>query len=100
MPANLPDNTINLALAALRMRMDEQSARMTPPLFTFDRNGLRLAIAALEDETNELYEEWRGNKRHLGNAHKEIKHELLDVAAVAMITYVQAVLADDSKREA
>ena len=63
--------------------------RMTDPLFTFDRNGLRLAIAAIDDENNELYDEWRMNKRMLGNARNEIKYELLDIAAVAIIAYIQ-----------
>ena len=91
MSHEISPNTLNLAMADLRERIREQCERMTDPLFTFDRNGLRLAIAALEDETGELYEEWQHNKRMLGNARKEIQHELLDIAAVALITYTQAM---------
>jgi hypothetical protein len=91
---NQDQNQISLALAAVRLRISDQSERLPAPLFTFDRNGLRLAIAAMEDEIQELWEEWNNNKRHLGNAHKEIEHELLDIAAVALITYIHAMKAE------
>ena len=82
------------AMRALAARMDEQNEHMGAPLFTFDRNGLRLAIAAIEDETAELYEEWSHNKRHLDNGILGIKHELLDVAAVAMLAYIEVTIAE------
>lgn len=91
MTHDINPNTLNFALRDLRERVTEQCERMTDPLFTFDRNGLRLAIAAIEDETKELYDEWRMHKRHLGNAHAEIQHELLDIAAVAIIAYTQTM---------
>lgn len=71
----------------LRDRIEEQRKRMTDPKFTFDRNGLRLAIAAIEDETQELWTEWNDNKRHLGNGVNQIRWELLDIAAVCMLAY-------------
>jgi hypothetical protein len=55
-----------------------------PESYPYNRNGVRLGIAALEDEVNEVYEEWRNNKRHLGNCVNEIRYELLQVAAIAM----------------
>jgi hypothetical protein len=58
-------------------------------IFSYDRNGLRLAIASIEDETEELYNEWRMHKRHLGNAVHEIRHELLDIAMCAMLAYIR-----------
>lgn len=75
--------------SALFDRLTDIERKMTEPKFTFDRNGLRLAIAAIEDETGELYDEWNHNKHHLGNALHEIRHELLDIAAVAMATYAR-----------
>jgi NTP pyrophosphatase (non-canonical NTP hydrolase) len=71
-------------LKALAERINQQSNKF-PQGYPFDRNGLRLAIAAIEDETGELYEEWSHNKRHLGNAHTNIRYELLDIAAVCML---------------
>lgn len=56
-----------------------------PEGFPFDRNGLRLGIASIEDETGELYDEWAENKRHLGNAIDQIRTETLQIAAVAMM---------------
>lgn len=84
-------NALNLTMNDLRQRIREQSERMTDPMFTFDRNGLRLAIAAIEDETYELYDEWQHHKRMPENARKEIQHELLDIVAVAIITYAQSM---------
>ena len=57
--------------------------------FTYDRNGLRLGIAALEDELREVYDEWKAHKRNLADpaAVAALRHELLDVAAVAMLMY-------------
>ena len=84
-------NILNLSIGNLKQRIHKQCERMTDPLFTFDRNGLRLAIAAIEDETNELYDEWQHHKRMPSNAVNEIRHELLDIAAVALITYTQTM---------
>lgn len=71
----------------LGIRLAQMQERF-PPGFPFDRNGLRLAIASIEDETAELYDEWRMHKRNLGNARKEIQHELLDIAGVALYAYL------------
>jgi hypothetical protein len=74
-------------------RMADQYARLTgsPSAadFTYDRNGVRLGIAALEDELRELYDEWAANKRYLRkpDVADRIRHEVLDVAAVAMLIY-------------
>lgn len=79
------------ALDELAARMAGQHKRLTgPPIpvdFTYDRNGLRLGIAALEDELRELYDEWAANKKRLGEpgVAARFHHELLDVAAVAML---------------
>jgi NTP pyrophosphatase (non-canonical NTP hydrolase) len=56
-----------------------------PPGFPYERDSVRLGIACLEDEMQEVYEEWRHNKRHLGNCVSDIRVELLQVAAVAMM---------------
>jgi hypothetical protein len=90
-----PDRT--RSLEALAVRMAEQAARAgVPDVFTFTRNGLRMSIASIEDETAELYEEWRGSKNHLGNAVGEIRHELLDIAAVAMHAWEQTFTGEPS----
>ena len=56
-----------------------------PEGYPYTRDGVRLGIAALEDEVAEVYEEWTRNKRHLGNCITSIRAELLQVAAVAMM---------------
>ena len=78
--------TININLWE---RITAISERCTDDLFAFNRNGLRMAIAAIEDETQELYDEWRNHKGMLGNGREAIRHELLDIAAVAIIAYIQ-----------
>lgn len=79
------------SLADLLVHMHHMDEKMTDPKFTYDRNGLRLAIAAIEDETGELYDEWRLHKRDLSGAgtHQAIRWELLDIAAIAMHTYAR-----------
>ena len=79
--------------ADLAARMADQHRRLTaPPIpadYTYDRNGLRLGISGLEDELRELYDEWAANKKQLtapGVADR-IRHEVLDIAAVAMLIY-------------
>lgn len=66
--------------------MDE---RMEDPKFTYTRNGIRLAIAAMRDETNELWDEWNKYKRtfHKDDSDRDhhIRHEILDIAAIAML---------------
>lgn len=81
--------TIESALEDLDERMHEQDHRMPYGLFSFDRNGVRMTIAALEDETGELYHEWSHHKNNLGNALDSIRHEYLDIAAVAMRGYLE-----------
>lgn len=71
----------------LEEHVENMRARIPDDLFAFNRNGLRMAIAALEDEIGELYDDWTHNKNHLGNALHPIRHELLDIAAVAIIAY-------------
>lgn len=88
---SINDSNLDTSLDDLRERMRAQDSRISDHLFAFNRNGLRLAIAAIEDETSELYDEWRNHKRMLGNAHKEIQNELLDIAAVAMLTYLETI---------
>jgi hypothetical protein len=75
---------------ALNERMADMAEKMGRQLFTYDRNGLRLAIAALEDEIQELWTEWNNNKRYLSNGKREIQHELLDIAAIAMYAYLES----------
>jgi hypothetical protein len=82
-----------VAMEDLARRMNDQWSRLTgPPIpvdFTYDRNGLRLGIAALEDELRELYDEWTAGKKRLGESEvaARLAHEALDVAAVAMLIY-------------
>jgi hypothetical protein len=83
--ATLTDN----GLDALEERMDQLASKIHPGLYRFTRNGLRMAIASIEDETAELYDEWTHNKRMLGNAASGCKTELLDIAAVAMLAWEQ-----------
>jgi len=85
------EHITRLAFDELAERVREQHARLTsPPIpadFTYDRNGLRLGIAALEDELTELLDEWRANKKRLDapGVAERLRHETLDVAAVAML---------------
>lgn len=90
----MTDELAGHALAAVAERMMEQQSRFDPAWFGFNRNGLRLGIAALEDELQELWREWSDNKNHLGNAVHEIRHEALDVAAVALLIYVESLKGD------
>lgn len=77
-------------LAALVERAANQHERLTgPPIpvdFTYDRNGLRLGIAALEDELRELYDEWAAGKKNLDDpaVAARLHHEALDIAAVGL----------------
>ena len=75
------------AMEALITRMQDQANRCPPSLFAFNRNGLRMAIAAIEDETRELHAEWHQHKRDLPAGVNAIRHELLDIAAVAMLAF-------------
>ncbi len=59
-------------------------------LFAYNRHGVRAAIAAIEDETQELWTAWNDTKRHMGNGIAEIRHELLDIAADAMVCYLES----------
>jgi hypothetical protein len=56
-------------------------------LFAYHRNGLRMAIASIEDETWELLDAWRVCKRDLSAGRRVIQHELLDIAMICMIAY-------------
>lgn len=66
-------------------KMLAELERRYPVGFPYDRNNFRLGIAALEDETREVYEEWRLHKRHLDQCRIEVRTELLQVAAVALM---------------
>ena len=80
-------------MSDLAGRIVSQWERLSgPPIpadFTYDRNGLRLGIAALEDELREVYEVWAQYKKNLQDpvAAASFRHELLDIAAVAMLMY-------------
>ncbi len=52
--------------------------------YPFTRNGVRLGIAALEDELTEVREAWRADKNHLESGAWHLREELLQVAAVAV----------------
>jgi len=71
-------------LAAIGKRAAEQSARF-PAGFPYDRNGVRLGIASLQDEVRELYLEWEANKRTLNLAADRVRHELLDIAGIVVL---------------
>lgn len=60
--------------------------------FPFDRNGIRLGIAALEDEIAEVKKEWQeGRVHHTGYMTEEsreaVRKELRDVIAVGIMMY-------------
>lgn len=73
---------VRALLLLIAEEVDRQD-RNHPGGYPFDRNGLRLGIAALEDEVQEVYEEWRKHKRDLGNGADSIRAELLQVMGVA-----------------
>jgi hypothetical protein len=79
------------ARALLETRIDALRARsgFRDTLYSYDRNGLRMGIASLEDEVRELYDEWRAGKRDLPAAAPRITDEVLDVAAVAVLLLEQ-----------
>jgi hypothetical protein len=53
--------------------------------YPFTRNGVRLGIAALEDELKEVRDDvWRPNKNKLGDVAGWLREELLQLAAVAV----------------
>jgi hypothetical protein len=83
------------AFSQLGVRMRDMEQKMTPPLFTYDRNGLRLGIAAIEDETAELWTAWddaRVKPDQLSDTGRaDIQWELLDIAAIAMICFMQSL---------
>jgi hypothetical protein len=59
--------------------------RRYPHGFPFNRNDVRLGIAALEDETAEVWKEWDNKKHNLDHGAYNLREELLQVAAVAMM---------------
>lgn len=95
----MTDELAGHALAAVAQRMLEMQSRFDPAWFGFHRNGLRLGVASLEDELQELWAEWHHHKRHLGNGIQGIRHELLDIAGVALLIYVES-LKDDQRADA
>lgn len=80
-------------LDELSQRMQDQRFRLyggsNPARFSYDRNGTRLGIAALEDEIFELYEVWKINKKYMDSPEvaSRMRHEALDIASVAMLLY-------------
>lgn len=58
-----------------------------PPGFPCTRNDLRLGIAALQDEAQELRDEWQIRKRHLDapSARAALEAEAFDAIAVGML---------------
>jgi hypothetical protein len=59
-----------------------------PQGFPYTRDGMRLAIAALEDEVREVWSEWEMTKRRMDEYDPEYDHgirdEALQVAAIAI----------------
>jgi NTP pyrophosphatase (non-canonical NTP hydrolase) len=88
------------ALLLLIAEEVDRQDRNHPGGYPFDRNGLRLGIAALQDEVQEVYEEWRLYKRDLGNGAEAIRAELLQVMGVAfrIVREIEAVTARPSLR--
>lgn len=83
-PADRQHRVIDVrALLLLIAEEVDRQDRNHPGGYPFDRNGVRLGIAALEDEVQEVYEEWRKHKRDLGNGAASIRAELLQVMGVA-----------------
>jgi len=58
--------------------------RKFPAGYPCNRNGIRLGMAALEDELKEMYEAWRVEKREPFNDETNTYDELLDVIAVGL----------------
>jgi len=79
------------AMHDLLARISEIRARegFDADLFGFNRNGLRMAISSIQDETKELYDLWSENKRFLHLVSDRAGNELLDIAACAMLAYSQ-----------
>jgi len=50
--------------------------------FPFNRNGIRLGIASLEDELKETLDAWNKEKR--GTKYKETKKELIQLIALGI----------------
>lgn len=75
----------------VRLLVEDSVARLHkqieafPPGFPADRNGIRLGIAAIQDETSEVLAEWYDAKR-TDKDWTRVYDELLDVIAVAMYT--------------
>ena len=70
----------------------DRQDRIHPGGYPADRDGLRLGLAALEDETREAYDEWRVHRRVAGWG--GLAGELLQVAGVAMRMYRSVVEED------
>lgn len=93
MSESSPEKMIDsLAMSILLNHINELRARTGFTTFEYNRNGLRLGLAAIEDEHGELYELWLMNKRALFTPKviENVKHEALDIAACAMIVYMEA----------
>jgi hypothetical protein len=67
--------------ADIESRLDDLALRY-PPGFPAERNGLRLGIAAIEDETKEAWDEWNAHKRD-GNW-DPMYDEVLDIVAIGI----------------
>jgi hypothetical protein len=79
----------------IQARIDDVSGRDGFNGFPFDRNGIRLGIAAIYDEADELFEEWHsGRVPHTGYMYSDsapgIRRELMDIIAVAAMMYQAA----------
>jgi NTP pyrophosphatase (non-canonical NTP hydrolase) len=76
-------NTLGISMADLATEICKQDS-LHAEGYPYTRNGVRLGIAALEDELGEVWQEWNNSKRALGNARSELRAELMQVAAIAM----------------
>jgi hypothetical protein len=71
-------------------QMMEWMDEVHPQGFPCTRDGIRLGIAAIQDETSEVWKEWEANKRAFGkwlpnsDSLEPMRQELLQVAAITM----------------
>lgn len=80
-------NIPNALYLHITNRLDRQMESF-PPGFPADRNGIRLGLAAIEDELNETLTEWRADKS-IDETFRNTYDELLDVISAAIYTAVE-----------
>jgi hypothetical protein len=70
----------------LIVEIEKQDA-LHPSGYPYTRDGIRLGIAAIEDETREVWDAWHAIRRTIGNGSADpgdLRGELMQVAAICM----------------